>query len=92
MLSLCLYQIEPLGLRRFPINGKAQIFLIDDAKVRQKTTRSKLFRLLFAYTAPFLDVYQQNPNILDLHQTKRKKAYSVGIINSFMYLCTQFII
>ena len=52
LLSFILF--EPFGLRRFPMNEKAQIFLFSTAKVRTFMTSNKYFCELFALTVCFL--------------------------------------
>jgi len=44
--------------------------LIDDAKVRQKSIRSKLFSKLFAHTVRILDLHQRMSGNLDVGQSK----------------------
>ena len=45
-----------------------QFYLIDDAKVRQKSIQAKLFNELFANTGLILDLSQRNLGNLDLYQ------------------------
>jgi hypothetical protein len=45
-----------------------QFYLIDDAKVRQKSIHAKHLNQLFANTARILDLCQRNLGNLDLYQ------------------------
>ena len=47
-----------------------QFYLIDDAKIRQKGIRSKLFSKLFAHTERILDVCQRLWEYLDKGQLR----------------------
>lgn len=67
-----------------------QFYLIDDAKVRQKSIQAKLFHELFANTGLILDLSQRNLGNLDLYQKTRKIWLFLGISLDFHYLCQKF--
>jgi len=67
-----------------------QFYLIDDAKVRQKSIPTKLFDELFANTGLILDLSQRNLGNLDLYQKTRKIWLFLGISRDFHYLCQKF--